>query len=270
MRRADWANVPTTGLISGVMIPGGTGSVLVERGTGCLIVDQARKPITRQQKIIFRSAVRYNTAAFRLHIHRYETPVPYMYLDDRGNVTVGLGHLIPDINAAKQLLFHDRKTKLGSAKTHIGNAYNLVKNSGLAGDDHRVFKNLTHIDLDFGAIDVLFNSDVSAFLANLKTPVPQFETYPATAQLGILDLVYNFGVAGFVREYPILIGALRFRNWIEVADESGREALNAQGNIVPDIIKRNQDVRDWFLRAIKDEPFFLNPKCPPKQLSQMP
>ena len=42
--RAGWANVPKTGLIPGVTIPAGTGSILVERGTGCIILSDEGKP----------------------------------------------------------------------------------------------------------------------------------------------------------------------------------------------------------------------------------
>ena len=56
---------------------------------------------------------------------------------------------------------------------------------------------------------------------------------------------------------------------IKVAEESHRlEEINGRHNET--MKRRNEVVRDWFLDAIKDEPFFLNPDCSPKKLSMIP
>ena len=81
------------------------------------------------------------------------------------------------------------------------------------------------------------------------------------------NIAYTMGVDKFFDRYEKMKDALKFRNWIRVADESGREVkLDKNGN--PGLMAdRNRVVRGWFFEAIKDEPFFLNPHCQPKQLS---
>ena len=85
----------------------------------------------------------------------------------------------------------------------------------------------------------------------------------------MLDLIYNIGGKNFFGGFPVFRKALILRNWIKVAEESHREEeINGEQNKTME--RRNDVVRDWFLDAIKDEPFFLNPDCPPKRLSMIP
>ena len=270
---ADWANLPETGSILGLTIPPGHRSILVERATGCIILSDEGKPFTRPEQVQFQSANRYNRGRFRKHVGYYEDLITYMYLDSKGLVTVGLGHLIPDVEAAMEMTFYERGTTTRVDEAGIMKAYNAVLNSGRRGDEAKEFKNLTDndIDLDLTDIETLFNRDVAQFLDLLKGPhyFPDFETYPASAQRGMLDMAYNMGAENFHEVFDDLHAALDLRNWIGVANESGREVkMDKDGN--PGIMAiRNDVVRGWFLDAIKDEPFFLNPGCPPKRLSMI-
>ncbi len=260
--RAGWANEPR-----------GTGSVLVERATGCVFLSSDGNPIRRPQRVRFQSAIRIDKGKFRNHVGIFEGVVQHMYLDVEGNVTVGIGHLLKDVTEAEELPFHDRESGLGSHSVHIENAFNLVlRNQDKAKDGAFAFKEITHIDLDFNAIEFLFDKDVAGFKGLLKSgnPFPDFMTYPAGAQLGMLDMAYTMGVAGFYRGFPVLTEALKSRNWLKVADESGRRVISdIHGN--PGLMAdRNKIVHGWFLEAFKDEPFFLNSDCPPKLLPVKP
>ncbi|MFQ5783609.1 MAG: hypothetical protein ACE5H8_02145 [Alphaproteobacteria bacterium] len=269
MRRAGWANVSRPGLIGRVLVPAGTGSLLVERGTGCMVVSADDTPITRTEKVQFPRAIRFDRNRFRKHVSDFENNISYMYLDSKGKVTVGLGHLLRDAEEAKRLPFFERGTTNRADPAHIENAYLKVLSSGLTGSKHTVFKELTHIDLDLGAIETLFDDDVNQFLPLLTNKFPDYETYPASVQLGMLDLAYNMGTEGFFSGFPVFREALKFRNWIKVAEQSHREEVNEEGKVNEGMQNRNKVVRGWFLEAIKDEPFFLNPDCPPKRLSMI-
>lgn len=259
-RLAGWANDPS-----------GTGSVLVERATGCVFWSFDGNPIRRQQREKFPPADRIDKGKFRNHVGFFEGLIQYMYLDVEGNVTVGIGHLLDDATEADGLPFYDRETRLESHSIHIENAFNKVlRNIEKAKDGASAFKNLTHLDLDLDAIEALFDKDVAGFKKLFGSGAGQrfeeFWTYPASAQLGMLDIAYTMGVHRFFDGFPVFRDALKSRNWLKVADESGREVLlDKQGN--PGLMaERNKIVRGWFLDAFKDEPFFLNSDCPPKQL----
>ena len=279
MRRADWANLPETGSILGLTIPAGHHSILVENATGCIILSDDGKPTTRAEPFQFRRAIRYDINVFKKHAIDFEGFAQHMYLDVKGNVTVGIGHLIPDAEAATRLNFHHRETngdvddkhkRKGKVDAmHKRNSYHLVLYSGITNGSLEAFKDVTHIDLDPVVIGDIFGNDVRAFVEQLKGEFLDFETYPASAQLGMLDLIYNIGQERFFGGFPVFRKALKLRNWIKVAEESHRlEEINGEHNETME--RRNKIVRGWFLDAIKDEPFFLNPDCPPKRLSMIP
>lgn len=269
--RAGWANVPKTGLIPGVTIPAGMGSILVERDTGCIILSDEGKPTTRPGKDQFRRAIRYGFNEFEKHAINFEGFAPYMYLDVKGNVTVGIGHLIPDAEAATRLKFHHRTKKGKVDAVHKRNAYLKVLNSGITNGSPEAFRDVTHIDLDPEVIGDIFKNDVNDFVYELihTKGFTEFETYPGPAQRGVLDLAFNFGMPQFVSLYENFQAALSERNWVEVAEQSSRKPV-IKGELNKKIQKRNEIVRGWFLEAIKEEPFFLNRNCPPKRLSIFP
>ncbi len=278
MRRAGWANLPETGSILGLTIPAGHRAILVEMATGCIILSDDGKPTTRAEPFQFRRAIRYDINVFKKHAIDFEGFAQHMYLDVKGNVTVGIGHLIPDAEAATRLNFHHRETngevddkhkRKGKVHAmHKRNAYLDVLTSKITNGSLKAFIDETHIDLDPVVIGDIFRNDVNNFIDELTHCFPDFETYPASAQLGMLDLIYNIGRANFCGGFPVFQKALKFRNWIKVAEESHRlEEINGKHNETME--RRNEVVRDWFLDAIKDEPFFLNPECPPKNVSMV-
>ena len=146
----------------------------------------------------------------------------------------------------------------------------MVKNSGLAGKDHTHFKNITHIDLSRTKIELLFNDDVRTFITELGHWFKEFETYPGSVQLAMLDMAYTMGTGRFFNKFPKFGKALAFRNWIGVADESERSPIDSNGNPIRNMPQRNADIKGWILEAIRSEPYFINLKCPPKPLSMVP
>ena len=262
--RAGWANDPK-----------GTGSILVERATGCVFWSSDGNPIRRQQREKFPPADRIDKGKFRAHVGFFEGVVQYMYLDVKFNVTVGIGHLIEDVAKAEELPFYRRHSKANPHPIHVKNAFDEVRrNRALAQYGASAFKDITQLDLDLTDIEALFDADIAGFKKLFGSGTGQrfedFWTYPAGAQMGMLDIAYTMGVHDFFDGFPVLREALESRNWLKVADESGRKVkLDKQGN--PGLMaERNVIVRGWFLDAFKDEPFFLNSDCPPKKLPVNP
>lgn len=249
------------------MAPPNAGSILVQRNTGCILLSSDGFSITRNQRVSFRRGIRFNRGDFRQHATNFEGNVSFMYLDVGGNVTVGLGHRLASAGKAQKLLFLERKTKVTAHAKHIENAFNLVRNSGLAGAHHSKFKNLTHIDLSLTDIDKLFDADVDEFVNQLGSFFKGYETYPGKMQLAMLDMAFNMGTKNFFNKFKKFRAALALRNWIKVADESERSAKDSNGVSIPNMPARNIKVRQWILDAIKEQPFFINPACPPKLVS---
>ena len=175
-------------------------------------------------------------------------------------MTVGIGHLIPDADAAAVLPFVERGTNISPETGEIEKAFDAVEGARhLTGSPATEFMSLTTLELSNTKIEDLMKVDVDEFLRQLKSRnnFPDYETYPPTAKLGLLDMAYNKGVRGLLKPlkeggFPEFTAAVRRRDWMVAAHQSNRPQLDP---------KRNDQVRDWFLRAGLDEPFFLRPPC---------
>lgn len=274
---AGWAPLPGE-TIPGIVVPLGEKKILVERETGCIVLSDEGDPITSDDPVVFDRANKIDMGKYRAHVLDFEDHVTYMYLDCEGLVTVGLGHQIQKAENAMKMTFRYRNKPGDVDVADIKTAYNAVLNSGLKCKHHTRFETLAAIDsriefdldLDLNEIEALFDEDVTGFLQLLGEDryFPDFDTYPAGAQMGMLDLAYNMGVDGFFEGFPVFREALEFRNWIEVAEQSHRKE-EIDGKTNETMARRNVIVRDWFLDAIEDEPFFINTGCPYKSLSMI-
>lgn len=271
---AGWAPVPDE-IIPGIVVPLGEKKILVERETGCIVLSDEGDPITSDDPVVFDRANKIDMGKYRAHVLDFEDHVTYMYLDCEGLVTVGLGHQIQKAENAVKMTFRYRNQPGDVDVADIKTAYDAVMNSGLKCKHHTRFEKLAAIDsriefdldLDLNEIERMFDEDVRGFLKELNDKYHDFETYPASAQYGMLDLIYNIGNVGFFEpNFPKFREALAFRNWTELAEQSHRkEVINGKHNETME--RRNLVVRDWFLKAIEDEPFFINTDCPYKSLS---
>ena len=134
-----------------------------------------------------------------LRIAGNELYVPYMYKDSKDNVTVGIGHKLNNADMAKALPFVERGTNKRAHKNHIINAFNKVKNSSISGQaGHLKFQPLTNIVLSEADAVSTAGDDMDEFIRILRhsASFPDFDTYPESAKMGLLDMAYTTGVEG--------------------------------------------------------------------------
>ncbi len=245
--RAGWANDPD--------MPGG--AVLVERGTGCVLMDPKGKVFQRTAPVSHPPTPGISEAAFIQHLKDAgnELYVPYMYKDEKDNVTVGIGTLLEDAQEAKGLPFVERGTNKKAHKNHIINAFNKVKNSPISGiAGHLKFKPVTNIVISEADAVNQASKDMQAFINELKMQrfYREFDTFPVTAKMGLLDMIYTLGLTRLLDQFDTFNPAVRRRDWKLAAIESSRK------KIAP---SRNQIIQQWFEQAAKQEPFFVNFVC---------
>ncbi len=244
--RAGWANDPDT--------PGV--AVLVERGTGCVLLDPKGKVIQRSSPVSHPPTSGINEAAFIQHLKDpgNELFVPYMYLDDGNNVTVGIGTLLKDADAAKLLKFVERGTNKPAHPKHIENAFNKVQNSGLAGSVHTVFKPLTSIEISEAVAVIQVSNVIPVFLEELRKQrfFRDLDTFPVEAKMGLLDMVYTLGLPKFLAIFKVFSPVVQRRDWKMAAVESSRSSVKDS---------RNRIVQQWFEEAARQEPFGVNMFC---------
>ena len=251
-KRAGWVNLPGSK----------TDAVLVEHGTGCVMKDASGKPVLEPKSTpSTKPAISQNVFLQHLKSTGIEEYVPYMYLDKKGNVTAGIGHLIPDADAATRLPFTNRDPILPLMDPHTVNAFNKVKNSGLKGAAAPRFKNLIHIFIsEPDAVDLALK-DMDDFLNIIRSSgyFPDFDSYPVLAKMGLLDLVYNAGARKTIIKYPRFTAAVRRRNWKQAGVEQRDGRTSSRADIA----------QAWFNRAAQQEPFFISHTNCHKSLAQL-
>jgi GH24 family phage-related lysozyme (muramidase) len=182
---------------------------------------------------IFRS---FNTA--------FEGVVPYMYLDIKGLVTVGVGNLIDPVEVAQALPFQF-KNKPGTAgppgsgatADQIATEWQSLKhNPNLANAGSEACASLTQLELSDEAIDSLILDRVTSNEDFLKRQpwFRGFETWPADAQLGLLSMAWAMGPAG-PGEFALFRAACDRLDFSAAAAEC---QMDATGN--PGLVPRNR------------------------------
>lgn len=157
----------------------------------------------------------------------FEGCVPWMYRDTAGNVTVGVGTMLPTPQAAAALPFQvagaAAETSAIAAEFHRVAALpagHLPAFYGQSGSPH----------LTMNGIDDLLRSVLVGFDTDLQQRLPHYDLLPDRAKLALLDMAYNLGVAGLLHGYPRLIAAVAARNWPAAAADCLRHGISSERN----------------------------------------
>ncbi len=174
-----------------------------------------------------------------LYLRKYEGVVNFMYLDVVGLVTTGVGFLLTDAAAAGPLAFTRRDTGAPATddeKRADWEAVHARPKAELAAN----YRPFTLLDLADAAIDLELTRRIDGFVKNLQNRFPQFDEFPDTAQIGLLDMVYSLGAGGLFRGFPRFCSAVDQQDWPACAREGFR------GNVSP---ARNHELQQLFLAA---------------------
>ena len=169
---------------------------------------------------------------------RWEGRISHMYLDTVAKVTVGVGKMLPDANAALALGFvrRDSGAKATPAEIKADFAAVAAQPKGLLAGSYKKF---TQLDLPDAAIDALLKSVVDGFMTGLAQRYVGWSTMPALAKQALLDMTFNLGPGGLAA-FGRLKLAVDARNWDNAAKECARNGI-AQ--------VRNDWTRDLFLKC---------------------
>jgi GH24 family phage-related lysozyme (muramidase) len=165
-------------------------------------------------------------------ISAHEGRSRHMYPDTRGNVTVGVGHLLPSVAAAVALPFYIVPPVLERVRAtaqQISAAYAYVKAT------RQPYLSLVLDDAD---IDQLLADDIARFEPVVRQAFPEFDNLPAPVQIAIYDMVFNLGS---LRAFPKFVAAVNARDWNLAAEECLRRDVGQ---------KRNHDTADLFEQVL--------------------
>lgn len=180
----------------------------------------------------------------RAMIKEGEGCVPYMYLDTRGYVTVGVGHMMRDKNAASELPFVHRDSGSKASADDIADEFETIKARPFGKSySHRSFEAHTKLILTDAEIDALLDRRIAEFEAGLKRDFEGYDDYPEAARLGLIDMAFNLGNHGLVSKFPTFTEAARAKDWQTCAAECKRGGIGQ---------RRNDETKKLFEEAFED------------------
>ena len=149
------------------------------------------------------------------HLEIFEGTVPWMYLDTRGFVTVGVGELIANTAKAETLAFVDPDGQ-PSTQNAILDEFNRI--SGLVPAKVAAFyRSPTSPVLPHSVIDTLLMNHLNFFDGQLAGRFPNYADFPDPAKLGLLDMIYNLGQVGLFQHFPHFMAAADKQDWLGAA-----------------------------------------------------
>ncbi|MGF1686637.1 hypothetical protein L4C36_08075 [Photobacterium japonica] len=163
-----------------------------------------------------------------------------MYLDTEGHVTIGVGHLIKDIESAMNLNFKIAISNIHAKRDEVKSAFESVKKQkkGNYAIYYKKFSNLTISEPD---IDFLTRKHIDTFEGELKRLFPKFNSYPIEVKFALFDIIFNVGMTDLNNKWPKFKKAIKNNEWAVAAKESNRKPpINAE---------RNKYVRDLLNKA---------------------
>jgi GH24 family phage-related lysozyme (muramidase) len=186
-------------------------------------------------------------SAFQNFTQQFEGAIPFMYLDVKGLVTTGIGNLIDPIGAALDLPWRNKKTKAAASRAEIETEWKMVK--GRTDLEHTLARKggtwdkITTLELSDESIATLVDGKLSSNEATLKKYFPDFDKWPADAQLGVLSMAWALGPA-FPATWPKFKAAALAQDWNKAAANSH---ISEAGN--PGVAPRNRADKVLFENA---------------------
>jgi len=169
-----------------------------------------------------------------------EGNIAHMYLDTRGFVTVGIGHLLADEEAAVRLPFQTAAGVRADADA-ITREWEHVKQQKPA-QLARYYEPFTTLRLAPEDVLALLDKDIAAVEGGVSNRFHGYPDYPASPQDALLDMAFNLGVGGLAK-YIKLRAAAERKDWKACAGECHRNGVSDD---------RNNATRTLFLAAAEN------------------
>ena len=233
---------------------GAADAALVEAGSGQRIEAFDGRVINRDRPVGYPD-VALPWAEFLPLLADLEGYFPYMYLDIKNFVTVAIGQMMPNAEAAValnqgQLPFFVKSDRARASDDAVRAEYvKIAALTDLSSRGAGAYKSVTTLTVEKADAEVLLKAQAEDHLqeALATGKYPGFGTYPAGVQMVITDMAFNLGVPKFIAQYVNFRAGILNRDWARAKAESGRRDLG----------RRNTIVAAWFDDAIAAQRFYL-------------
>jgi GH24 family phage-related lysozyme (muramidase) len=168
----------------------------------------------------------------------FEGNLPHMYLDTKGLITVGIGNMLPNAEAAARLPFYNATANRAATRDEILEMFAAVSKME-KGRPAAKYARTPRIELGAEFRSALAIKRLEReFIPELRKLFPEFDAYPARVRAALIDMSYNLGTQRLRTQFKRFHAAITARNW-------GAAAVECHRNGVQD--SRN----DWTRRAFE-------------------
>ena len=174
-------------------------------------------------------------------IEQYEGRFNHLYLDTKGKVTVGVGHLILNRNAIATVTLYKLKNKLPFQAASLSEKqveYDKISKLPY-GQRYGAssFKSHTTLVMKDSDINTQRGKHINSFYTELSNIYKKSNGYPddfdklhKNVQLALLDMIFNLGATKIVGSFPSFNKALKAGDWKKAAIESNRPDVSVARN----------------------------------------
>jgi GH24 family phage-related lysozyme (muramidase) len=171
-------------------------------------------------------------------LKEFEGCVPWMYRDTVGKVTVGVGLMLPNTEAAQALPFFAGVRPATSQEI----AAEFARVDAMpTGRPSAFYKIPASLELTQQTIDARLSAVLQGFETDIRAQIPHYDALPDTVKMALLDMIYNLGPAGLFKGFPHLIAAVETGAWTQAAANCMRHGPGPA---------RNAWTREQFLSAV--------------------
>ena len=168
-------------------------------------------------------------------IQEHEGLKNHMYLDSKGNVTIGMGENLSSKKMLENTKFIIRDPVKGTLRPatlqEVDEIYERIKTMPV-GHVADWYKFSTDPIISNGEAARLARAHLRQDIQSLKNKFPDFQKYPTSAQKALLDMEYNLGPQKFNKtNWKNLFSVVKAKDWQTAARESHRKGISENRNI---------------------------------------
>ncbi len=172
-------------------------------------------------------------------IEEYEGRTNHMYLDPKGKVTIGVGHLIVNKAAVGSIILCITKNNVPSQIASMKEKEDEYDSILRQPTSHIAswYKRHTKLIMKKEDIESLLDNHILSFYQELtgiyqksKGYHEDFDNFPENVQLALFDMIFNLGANQITKEFPGFNKALKACDWQTAAQESNRPDVNSARN----------------------------------------
>lgn len=172
-------------------------------------------------------------------IEEYEGRYDHFYLDTKGKVTVGIGHLVANRQAVVSITMYSTKNGVATKAATLQEKQAEYDNVSKQKKNYKASWYKQHTTLIMKDMDIvkLRDSHINSFYKELgniyrKTNGYQsdFDSLPEKVQMSLFDMIFNLGATKLQSVFVNFNKAIKAEKWDEAAKQSNRPDVSGKRN----------------------------------------